>query len=131
VTGCNASHTRGLSLNFGLFSHLQCIIDLKGRNAVHGSWLRRNPVIPVRWEEFREAGITTPDQTRQIIGDLVVAQNEARFRPGCTDIKQCILPGTFARYLLSVFGMAGALAGMQIMAGDHDCSYDCLNGPDG
>jgi hypothetical protein len=30
---------------------------------------------------------------------------------------------------LSVFGMAGALAGMQIMARVNDCSNDCLNGP--
>jgi len=30
---------------------------------------------------------------------------------------------------LSVFGMAGALAGVQIMEGGHDCSYDCLKGP--
>ena len=52
--------------------------------------------------EFRETGITTLDQACQIIGDLIVAQIESRFRPGCTDIKRCILPGTFAWNLVSM-----------------------------
>lgn len=81
--------------------------------------------------KFREIGITTPDEAGQPIRDLVVAQVESRFRPGRADGKRSVLAGTFARNLASVVGMAGALAGMQIMPRAYDCSNECSNRPVG
>jgi hypothetical protein len=81
--------------------------------------------------KFREIGITTPDEAGQPIRDLVVAQVESRFRPGRADGKRSVLAGPFARNLASIVGMAGALAGMQIMPRAYDCSNECSNRPVG